>query len=844
MIRSALHRCVDFVTSHNRITLLVMVLLTVGVLAGIPQIDTASQASGATTNFENVDRVQKSQYVSEHYTDHGDDRSNRTIVAVYVRDDGGNVLSKAALLEELRYQRAVLDNGSLQATLDDGGITGIANLVATRAADEPNPDLETQIAALESSSESEVRRLVERTLASDDRAQRFLPTDHDAGEPTATDKRILLALDTGVPESTLDGAFTAMYERAEERSSAGFFTLGQPALDDYTSHFLGEMVELVLPLSLLFILAVLAFTYRDLVDVVVGMLGVVLSVLWTFGLLGWLGVSAGTISIVPVVLVSGLSIDFGFHVFNRYREQRGAGEGIREPMNRGTRLVATALVLVTLTAAIGFLANLANPLPVIRNLGISITLGVVSAFVVFLTVVPALKISIDGVLERLGLDRHKRALGHGSYLRPLLGRSVSLAKRAAPAVLVVAVLVGAAGGVAWTSLDEENYQRPDGEVAQWKQDLPDPLGWETAPFPDRLEHVRSVYQPASADDAIRERLLVQGDVTDPATLQAVDAGVGQIDDAGLLLHGTESQPVQSPVTVMRAVARQDAEFADAFQQADTDGDGVPDRNLESLYDALYAADEDAASQVVERTDGEYRSLLVTLALDAERSEGEAVVGTLVDGANTIESGESDLTVSVTGRLAVDEAVLDALVGGILLTMAIALVAIVLTLTLVFRLTRGSASLGAVVAVPIALVVCLVVGGMYVLEIPLTLLTALLMSLVVGLGVDYNIHVGDRFADELQAGRSAVDALDAAVTGTGGALLGSTLTSAGAFATFTLIPHPQLQSFGSIVVVALVTSFLVSVLVLPSALLLWSRYGAVPAATADLPGDDAAATGQD
>jgi predicted RND superfamily exporter protein len=39
----------------------------------------------------------------------------------------------------------------------------------------------------------------------------------------------------------------------------------------------------------------------------------------------------------------------------------------------------------------------------------------------------------------------------------------------------------------------------------------------------------------------------------------------------------------------------------------------------------------------------------------------------------------------------------------------------------------------------------------------------------------------------------------------------------------LVPQAQLQSFGAIVVIALVTSFAVSLVVLPSLLLLWSRY---------------------
>lgn len=98
-----------------------------------------------------------------------------------------------------------------------------------------------------------------------------------------------------------------------------------------------------------------------------------------------------------------------------------------------------------------------------------------------------------------------------------------------------------------------------------------------------------------------------------------------------------------------------------------------------------------------------------------------------------------------------------------------------------------------------------------------------MNPVIRLGVDYNIHVGDCSADELDAGATPIEALRAVVTGTGGALLDSTLTSACAFAIIMLVPQAQLQSFGAIVVIALLTSFRVSLVVPPSLLLLWTRY---------------------
>ena len=117
---------------------------------------------------------------------------------------------------------------------------------------------------------------------------------------------------------------------------------------------------------------------------------------------------------------------------------------------------------------------------------------------------------------------------------------------------------------------------------------------------------------------------------------------------------------------------------------------------------------------------------------------------------------------------------------------------------------------------------LVFGGMYLLSVPLTFITAFLVSITIGLGIDYNIHISDRYAQELDSGLSPVDALYTTVRGTGGALLGSALTSCAAFATLLLHPSAVFRSFGAIVVLALLLSFVVSVVVLPSFLLLWAR----------------------
>ncbi|WP_435551830.1 efflux RND transporter permease subunit [Natrinema sp. CGMCC1.2065] len=825
MVRDALDRCIDAVTTHNRIVIVVLLLLTAGAVAGIGNLDTSNQAGSGDVG--ETTPAQKADYIADNYGEPGGE-SNVSAAPVYVRHEDGNALSRAALIESLEYQQAVLDNDSVSAALaDDGGVTGVANVVGTRAAEDPNATREERIAALESTDDDEYAALLSESLTPESGALSLLPQRYDPGSTTAESHRMVFRFETdgadsaGVPSD----AQRALYEAAQDSDEPNYFTLGEHAVGDLNQQMTANTTTLILPVALALILGILAFTYRDLVDVVVGMIGVVVSILWMFGILGWLGISAGMTMIIGPVMIAGLSIDFGFHVFMRYREQRGSDEGIRPPMTRSVRSVAVALALVTVTTAIGFLSNVVNPVTSIRDMAIGITLGVVSAFFIFVTLVPALKISIDGLLERVGVDRHKQPLGYGSYLGRVLGGSVTLAKRAAPVVIVVALVAGSAGAVAWPALEQESFQQRTESVADWKTELPGPMAWEESAFVENQLYVTDQYR-SSNDGAGRSAVLIEGTVTADGTLQRIDEGSDTARETGVAFDQQGVESVRSPLSVIEATAAENDSFAATVDSADADDDGVPDRNLESVYDHLFEVAPAAAGQVIERTDdGEYRSLRMLVTVDRGDTYDDRA-DDMQSVATAIEDGDGDLTATAAGPAAVTQAELGEVTGGILYVLLLALGVIAVALIGIYRLSEGSATLGAVTVVPIALVAGLVIGSMSLLEVPLTLLTALLMSLVIGLGIDYNIHLSDRFAQELGRHGGVYDALEAAVVGTGGALLGSTLTSSAAFLALLLHPHPQLQSLGLLVVLSLVTSFLVSVLVLPSMLALWARYADV------------------
>ncbi|MFC3476914.1 efflux RND transporter permease subunit [Halobacterium litoreum] len=816
---SLTERVFGVVTEHNVAVVVVMLLLTAGVGAGVTQLNLGSNTYGGDSIGEGTEVVEKRSYIESAYVNETQDDDAPMAAPVYVRDADGNALSKSALVRSLEFQQTALDNESLAAAVGDRPAFGVANFVGARAAGDPQASLSEQLAALREADPSRVETLVRETLTADSRALALLPADYEPGTATAESHRIVFRLDGS--DSETSAATAALYRTAQTVDSPDVFTVGEHASENAVSP-LPELIEFVVPISLLVILVVLAFAYRDLVDVIVGFTGVVLSVVWMFGILGWLRIPASLTIIIGPVLIVGLSVDYGLHVFMRYREERGERENMREPMVRSLSSVSVALTLVTLTAAVGFMANATSDLGVIKQLGIGVTLGVLSTFVVSVTLVPALKLTIDRLLGRVGFERRKRPLGDTRLLRPILTSGAGLARRAAPVVLVLALVAGAAGGAAWGDLQRKSFQEFNSDVAEWKQDLPDPIGWDVSQYRDNARYVGENYRAAAESERKRSSILIEhpdGAASPDALATAARVPDVAADYDAVLTRG-DTVPVASPVTVMASVAAEDEEFAAELAAADTDDDGVPEEDVASVYDALFAAAPDEASRVIDRTPGGYASLRVLVPIRPDATiveQGQAVL----DASDALEGGETSVVGVGVGTLNV--VLGDIISENILQTLLLALAGVAVLLTLVYRLLLGSATLGLVTSVPIMMVTALVVAGMWALNVPLTVNTALLLSLVIGLGIDYNIHVSDRFAEEYADGKSVHGALVEATTGTGGALLGSTLTSVGAFLALLLTPAPVLQDFAILVSLALTASFVVSVFLLPSLITLWARY---------------------
>lgn len=413
-----------------------------------------------------------------------------------------------------------------------------------------------------------------------------------------------------------------------------------------------------------------------------------------------------------------------------------------------------------------------------RDFAILSAAGILATFVAFAVFVPALKVEVDESLEtRFDRNRAKRPFGSGTGItnRPL-SRVVAIPQRM-------------------------------------------PIAPDTYTVSDDAAYLGDNF--AERGDGSRSQILLRGDVTDPDALVAIDEAGEGVGDGTVVVRPDGEAAIEGPPTVIREVADENETVAAALEERDTTGDGLPNEDVVGFYDALFDADPDRAADVLYRTDGgEYESarLLVTVQGDAS---AQAVADDTRDVARSIEAS-SPVSAVATGGPVTTAVVQDALLETLVEAFAITLVVILLLLTALYWVRYRALSLGAITLAPVVAALAWLLGTMAVLDLPFNSETAVITSLAIGLGVDYSIHVGERFVDERGRQPTLEDALAATVTGTGGALLGSATTTAAGFGVLALALSPPLRRFGLVTGLSIVFAFVAGLTVLPCLLVLRER----------------------
>ncbi|MDS0259717.1 MMPL family transporter [Haloarcula sp. S1CR25-12] len=746
--------------------------------------------SGSEEFIEDLDSYETFQDIQRDFGPaFGESTTTTTLL-----QNGDNALSKQSLLRSLRAQERIADKRDMRVSDTSSPASQVAQTI------DPNATtLDAQIRTVEGATESEIASAV-RTTADEDPAFLSSVSDdfnrksasasvteatvtHDTGDIPNRDERV-----RGIVDS-VDGDIRVIGSQPDTISTS---------------------LQLVLPAAFVLIVLFLIIAYRDLVDLLLGVVSIVMALIWTFGFMGLAGIPFNLLLVTVPPLMIAVGIDFGIHVVNRYREARKEGTEPVPAMELTGSQVLVAFFIVTGTTVIGFLSNLVSAFPPNRDFGLVAAIGIVFTFLIFGVFLPAAKLYIDRLRERYPVPTFSEAplSSEESVVGKGLAGGVTIAKRV-PVVFLLVVLLSTtvAGGYATgvgTEFDTDDFT-PEEETPDYLQYL-GPL----AP-PESFDYVvNQNLRERNFEQSQRVNIYVEKNMRRDSALESLHQS-SQNPPETVEADGREPE-VTSLVTVIRDRAERDPEFAALVARNDQDGNGIPDQNLPKIYDAMAASD---SGQLEQFLTADRRSTQIIYEVDSDASNAALSA----DGQEMASKYRAEA--APTGRPLVWHDAGDAILDTVVQSLLITLVGSSLFLVAVYWILEGKPSLGIANVIPIAVAVVALVATMRYVGIDFNALNGSMLAITIGLGTDYSVHVVHRFADEREE-RALEPALRRTVVGTGGALTGSMLTTVGGIGVLVLALNPVIGNFGLLTALSVVYAYLASMLVLPSVLVLWDR----------------------
>jgi hypothetical protein len=214
---------------------------------------------------------------------------------------------------------------------------------------------------------------------------------------------------------TVEGSAAVFIQAAAKRLAfehASLVTTGAPVLlknvNDYLTGGMLTLGAIALGIMALILLALFSVRWRLL-----ALLIVVIGVVWAFGIVGYLGIPLTIVTIAGLPVMLGIGIDYAIQMHARVEEEVVIDRAAH-PIQETARNLGPALLVVTFDAIFAFAALHFAKVPMLRQFGLLLAVGVATICVN----------SIMGTLAILGIREYKSPTRSKDFREGPLGRLV------------------------------------------------------------------------------------------------------------------------------------------------------------------------------------------------------------------------------------------------------------------------------------------------------------------------------------------------------------------------------------------------------------------------------------
>ena len=165
---------------------------------------------------------------------------------------------------------------------------------------------------------------------------------------------------------------------------------GGPVMDEATYRYSERDARIYGPAMALIVVVALLLLFRSVVAVVVPLAVVVLSILWSYGTVGWLGWNATVLTTVLVPMLAAVGVADSIHLLQQFRLHGRGDQSPSGALREAFVAVFRPCLITSVTTAAGMASLAAALMPAMRELGVAAAVGVMAAFALTVVGVPIL----------------------------------------------------------------------------------------------------------------------------------------------------------------------------------------------------------------------------------------------------------------------------------------------------------------------------------------------------------------------------------------------------------------------------------------------------------------------
>ena len=533
--------------------------------------------------------------------------------------------------------------------------------------------------------------------------------------------------------------------------------------------------------SIVGVLLLITLFFRQVIGSLFITLPLMMSLTWTFGVTYLAIGSLNMITVGLFAILFGLGIDFGIHIFARYREAHRRGMDIEQALTVTVRYTGKALATTAVTTSIAFYSLLLTDFKGFSEFGFIVGTGILFSLVAMVAICPAFIVLAERLRLVTPIPKRSVLWRTGRYPKPW-------------ATLLIGTVIT---GYSLYHLGDLEFEydfsklKPAPPPNINKGSLPQSLKEGRSPAIVLTENYDEAMEVVRTVEAIKA---ANGDSSTVLNVKSVYSALPQDQDAKLAL-----------IADIRALLDREEGLFSESERAKLDS-LRPYLDVEKL--TLYDLPADLTNEFKDKEGNILNFVAINAAV--ELKDGKDAIR-FAEEISHIETPTGKTYIASSSHIIVAEMLKVMLEDS---PLAVILTLVVVAVVLLIDLRSFVDTL--LVLTPLLNALVWVVGFMYVFDIKLNLYNMVAFPTIIGMGIDNSVHIFHRYQE---VGRGS---LRLVLRTTGLALLATSLTTMVGFSGLVPAIHPALTSIGVLSLVGLGSCFITSVTLLPALLQIRER----------------------